>query len=124
MREMPLGIDPSEICLYRPSSDEVAAAQQWLLTGVGSVPSAIALACTVNGYERHPEIEGLWSWGEQQMALLKTKPVDQFSTQDLLDVLCYINRAERFIEGTMESYAAEIDIIVRELIRRVEHPGS
>jgi hypothetical protein len=58
------------------------------------------------------------------MALLKTKPVDQFSTQDLLDVLCYINRAERFIEGTMESYAAEIDIIVRELIRRVEHPGS
>ena len=52
---------------------EVAAGQQWLLTGVGSVPSSIALACTVNGYELHPEIEGRWPWGEQQLALAHTK---------------------------------------------------
>jgi hypothetical protein len=58
------------------------------------------------------------------MALLQTKTLDQFSTQDLLDILCYTNRAERFVEGTMASYTAEIDKIVEELVRRVKRDKS
>ena len=41
-----------------PDSEDVAKAQEWLLTGTGTVPSARALAMTVNGYERHPGIAG------------------------------------------------------------------
>jgi len=115
------GIDRSEIGFYQAHSDEVAAAQKWLLTGVGNIPDAVDLACTVNGYERHPDIEGLWPWAQQQLCLLKTEPVDRFSTQDLLDILCYVNRSERFIEGTWPSHADDIEKIVKELVRRVKH---
>jgi hypothetical protein len=44
---------------------------------------------------------------------LETTPIELFLTQDLLDLLFYFNRAERFAEGTFEEHANEIDRIVK-----------
>ena len=102
-----------------PYSEEVAKAQEWLLTGTGTVPSARALACTVDGYARHPGVEALCSWAWTQVPLLKTTPIELFSTQDLLDLLFFFNRADRFVENTWEAHASEIDTIVKAIARRV-----
>jgi hypothetical protein len=102
-----------------PISGEVAKAQMWLLTGTGTVPSVPALACTVDGYARHPGVEALCTWARIQLSLLETTPIELFSTQDLLDLLFYFNRAERFVEGTFQAHANEIDTIVKTLARRV-----
>jgi hypothetical protein len=81
------------------------------------------LACTVDAYERHPGVEGLCAWARGELSLLETKPIESFSTQDLLDLLFYFNRAERFAEGTFEEYANEIDRIVKTIARRLKERG-
>ncbi len=89
---------------------------------MGEVPSVSALACTVDGYARHPGVEALCAWAKSQLSLLESTPMELFSTQDLLDLLFYFNRAERFVEGTFEEHANEISTIVKPIARRVrEH---
>ena len=114
------GVEPgSSVSFCSPISEDVAKAQEWILNGTGTMPSAPALACTVDGYERHPGVEGLCAWARTQLSLLGTTPIESFSTQDLLDLLFYFNRAERFAEGTFEEHANEIDMIVKTKARRV-----
>jgi hypothetical protein len=107
------------ISFYPPISLDVAKAQEWLLTGMGTVPSAQALACTVDGYARHPGVQALCAWAWSQLSLLKTTPIELFSTQDLLDLLFFFNRADRFVENTLEAHAKEIDTIIKAIARRV-----
>jgi len=57
--------------------------------------------------------------GKNQLFLLKTTPIELFSTQDLLDLLFYFNRAERFVEGTFEAHANEIGTIIEAIARRI-----
>lgn len=109
----------STLCFCQPISEDVERAQQWLLTGSGEVPSLLNLACTVNAYDRYQEVDALCAWAETRLALLNSGQIALLSTQDLLDLLFYFNRAERFIDGTFEAHSGEIDSIIVEISRRV-----
>jgi hypothetical protein len=108
------------LCLCPPTNEDIEEAQEWLLTGAGEVPSVITLACTVDGYERHRSVEALCEWAETKLALINSNRIASLSTQDLLDLLFYFNRAQRFVEGTFAAYASEIDKIIEVLAERVK----
>ena len=113
--------DPKKVRLFfcRPINEDVERAQQWLVTGTGQIPSVTVLACTVNGYERYREVEELSAWARTNLLLVTSGRIELLSTQDLLDLLFYFNRAERFVEGTFDAHASEIDSIIVEISRRV-----
>ena len=118
--------DDPKLFLCNPISEEVKSAQEWLRTGSGEVPNVIALGCTVNGYERHEGVEALSTWTRTNLPLVTSGRIHLLSTQDLLDLLFRFNRAERFVDGTFEAHASEIDSIIVEISRRVspaDHGG-
>jgi hypothetical protein len=80
----------------------------------------ITLASTVNAYERHQSVETLCAWAETKLPLLNSNRIAFLSTQHLLDLLFYFNRAERFVEGTFTAYAGEIDNIIEVMAQRAK----
>lgn len=110
--------DNLKLILAEATTDEVEAAQEWLMGNREQEPKLWALAHTVNGYLRAGEA-GLASnrWVEERLPRLKSKEsVAEFKTQELLDLLFLFCRKERFCDGTLDVFASEIDDI-RQVIR-------
>jgi len=115
------GESRSELFFVEPTSEDVKAAQEWLLGNRAEEPELWALAHTVNGYLRAwgPGQESN-RWVEERLPRLGTKDsAGQFNTQELLDLLFLFCRKERFCEGTLDMLASEIGSILEVLRERV-----
>ena len=111
---------PDEVFLSHEYA-EMPRVQPWLEGRSDERPTAVQLGHSVNGY-RHVGLElgESWPWVEQQLALLATmESAANCKTQELLDVLFYLGRAERSSDGALEQHKQEIDVIFQVLQTRI-----
>lgn len=113
---------PDEVFLAPASEDlphEVTEAQTWLQGGGTAEPDVAYLAHTVDGYARVPAFgEGGDEWVEEHLSRLP-ESVEEFGTQELLDLLFLLCRKDRFVEGTLEHLTVEVEAIMEALRGRV-----
>ncbi len=109
---------PDEVFLAPASEDQphgIADAQRWLQGESVAEPDAVHLGHTVNGYARVPGFgEGGNRWVEERLSRLPAS-TEEFGTQELLDLLFLLCRKDRFVEGTLEHLAVEVEAIVEAL---------
>ena len=104
----------------RPGASKQA--QDWL-RGKNDVPEPrpVDLAYTVNPYERIGGFgDGANEWVNERLPYLTNDQVSILKTQELLDILFYFHRKERFCEGTLDRFKEEINSMMTELRTRVE----
>jgi hypothetical protein len=58
-----------------------------------------------------------------KLPFITAELIGSLSIQELLDLLFYFHRAERFAEGTLQGMASEIEVIVTSIARRVVKTG-
>jgi hypothetical protein len=76
------------------------------------------LATCVNGYNRHPFGD---EWGPHLLREIESGgPLQKYATQELLDLVFIICRADRFSDGLIKNTEAQLRKIVQEVTRRVE----
>jgi hypothetical protein len=112
----------SGIAFCDPISEEVSAAQQWLMSGQGDIPNARWLACSVDGYKRRGDVATFSEWVRIKLPFITPDLIESLSIQELLDLLFYFHRTERFSEGTLLEMATEIETIVTSIAHRVINP--
>jgi hypothetical protein len=111
------------IAFCDPVCEEVSAAQQWLRSGRGDIPNARWLACSVDGYERRGDVATFSEWVRTKLPFITPDLIESLSIQELLDLLFYFHRAERFAEGTLLEMTTEIETIVTSIAHRVIDPN-
>lgn len=109
---------PDEVFFHDKCSSSDAVAKRWLTGEEGDVPNAVDLACSVDGYSRHSPIEAASDWLYENIARVSAGNAETFKTQELLDLLFLLHRADHFCEGTLDRYVAEIKSIIDVLGRR------
>ncbi len=76
------------------------------------------LATCVNGYNRHPFGA---EWGSNLFHAIKSDSMLQkYPTQELLDLLFHMCRADRFNEGLIDHEETLLRKILQEVVKRVE----
>ena len=98
-------------------------AQDWLRAkNVVPEPRPADLAYTVNPYERIGGLgdEATYKWVNERLQHFANGQVSAFKTQELVDILFYFHRKERFCEGTLDRFKEEINSMMTELRTRVE----
>jgi hypothetical protein len=115
---------PDEVFLD-PFGDDAEKACGWLQGNKGSMPEFWALALTVNAYFRAGDAgEASNAWVEMRLPRVTEGQVNDFSTQELLDLLFLFCRKDRFCEGTLDALHKEVQLILRTIQKRVESPQS
>ncbi|HEX3641618.1 MAG TPA: hypothetical protein VHV10_10030 [Ktedonobacteraceae bacterium] len=76
------------------------------------------LAVSVNGYDRHGD--GGVAWASPIEENIKTGgSYAEISTQDLLDIVFFYCRGERFCDGLIRSVEPLLRIMIQEVVQRV-----
>jgi hypothetical protein len=113
---------PDEVFLD-PFGDDADQACGWLQGNKGPMPDFWALALTVNAYFRAGDAgEASDAWVEMRLPRVTEGQVNDFSTQELLDLLFLFCRKDRFCEGTLDGLHKEVQLILRTIQKRVESP--
>lgn len=107
---------PDEVFFDNPDISSFAAVQKWLMGEEIEEPTVYNLANTVNGYRRlgRPD-QKVMSWMAFNLDVIRKGEAGNLKTQTLLDLLFILHRADHFSDGTLDRYAAEINILLGEL---------
>jgi hypothetical protein len=92
------------------------------MSGRGDIPNARWLACSVDGYKRRGDVATFSEWVRIKLPFITPDLIESLSIQELLDLLFYFHRVERFAEGTLLEMANEIETIVTSIVNRVINP--
>ena len=112
---------PDEIFPGEAVEPEIARAQAWLRGESEVEPDTVHLGHTVNGYYRTPQPgEGAEEFIEEQLSRLSNRTAHELSTQELLDLLFLLCRKDRFVEGTLDDLAEEVEAIKVVLRGRID----
>ena len=95
-----------------------APAKRWLMGENDALPTAFDLASTVDTYRRYPSVNAAADWLYATITRVTVGETSALKTQELLDLLFMLHRADHFSEGTLERYSAEIDRMIAELTER------
>ena len=73
------------------------------------------LATSVNGYNRH-DVE----WASTQLDAIKAQEaVNSYTTQELLDLVFFVCRGERFSDGLISNSEPQLRAMIQEVVNRV-----
>jgi hypothetical protein len=76
------------------------------------------LATCVTGYNRHPFGS---KWGPNLLNNIKSEGIqEKHTTQELLDLMFHICRADRFNDGLIKTEEPQLRRIVQEVVQRIE----
>ena len=88
-------------------------------------PQIVDIAHSVNGYLRAGGLhEGAEDWFNKKLEKIRSDGPESLSTQELLDFLFVLHRADRFCEGMVEEHDAEVQKlmdVLREKIARSQN---
>lgn len=105
---------PSEVFIVdkHPSSE---AAKKWLMGQIDETPSTEELAYTVDAYIRRGHTGTASVWLLEKLAHYSRETKDEYSIQDLLDILFLLHRGDRFSPGLLDNNESIINEIVDQL---------
>jgi hypothetical protein len=109
---------PDEVFLDDTHSPADAKAKRWLQGADEDFPTAYELACTVDTYKRYPSVDAAADWLYRNITRVTAGETSELKTQELLDLLFMLHRADHFSEGTLDHYSNEIKQIIDELAER------
>ncbi|MDM7986251.1 MAG: hypothetical protein QUS13_02835 [Smithella sp.] len=109
---------PDEVFFDDKLSPADARGERWLNGDDVEIQDAYDLASTVNAYNRYHPVELASEWYRKSIERVTAGEVEKFKTQELLDLLFLVHRADHFCEGTLDACEKEIKSIIGELSKR------
>jgi hypothetical protein len=74
------------------------------------------LARCVNAHNRH---HGGYEWAHLALEAIESHSSEAYSTQDLLDIVCLVCRADHFRNGTVRTEEPRLRLVLQEVVQRV-----